>query len=67
MKDGFGIAGNDLRIGADILCRLALDEAFAKQSGRYWDNDAGRFSAPHAAAKDAEHVRDVMAAIKELT
>ncbi|MEM8692554.1 MAG: SDR family NAD(P)-dependent oxidoreductase [Pseudomonadota bacterium] len=43
VKEGFGVAGNDLQIGADILCRLALDDEFADASGRYWDNDAGAF------------------------
>lgn len=43
VKEGFGVAGNDLLIGADILCRLSLDDQFADASGRYWDNDAGGF------------------------
>jgi len=43
VKEGFGVAGNDLQIGADILCRLSLDDEFANASGRYWDNDAGGF------------------------
>lgn len=48
VKEGFGVAGNDLSIGADILCRAALDDAFADASGKYFDNDAGCF-APIAA------------------
>lgn len=44
VREGFGVAGNDMRIGADILRRLSLDSAFADASGRYWDNDAGRFA-----------------------
>lgn len=43
VKEGFGVAGHDPQIGADILCRLSLDEEFAHSSGRYWDNDAGGF------------------------
>lgn len=62
VKEGFGVAGNDLQIGADILCRLALDDAFADQSGKYWDNDAGGF----AGISDSG-VLDVMTAIKDLT
>ena len=60
VKEGFGVAGNDLRIGADILCRLALDPSHAADSGKYWDNDAGRFAAPHGAASDPAQVRAVM-------
>ncbi|MEO9825367.1 MAG: SDR family NAD(P)-dependent oxidoreductase [Paracoccaceae bacterium] len=61
VKEGFGIAGNDLQIGADILCRLALDETFSNASGKYWDNDAGGF-APVSSA----HEQDLMNAIAAL-
>ncbi|MEM9432821.1 MAG: SDR family NAD(P)-dependent oxidoreductase [Pseudomonadota bacterium] len=44
VKEGFGVVGNDLQIGADILCRLALEDAFGNASGTYWDNDAGQFA-----------------------
>lgn len=50
VKEGFGVAGNDVGIGVDILCRAALDEEFANASGRYWDNDNGRFAVPHVDA-----------------
>lgn len=44
VKEGFGFAGHDLRIGAEILQRLALDDAHAGDTGKYWDNDAGHFA-----------------------
>ncbi|RMH46419.1 MAG: SDR family NAD(P)-dependent oxidoreductase [Alphaproteobacteria bacterium] len=66
VKEGFGIAGNDPRAGADILRRAALSEEFATASGRYFDNDNGRFAAPHPAARDPRHVAEVMAAIESL-
>ncbi|MGV8985933.1 MAG: SDR family NAD(P)-dependent oxidoreductase [Cypionkella sp.] len=66
VKEGFGIAGNDLRIGADILCLSALGPAFATASGQYFDNDKGRFAPPDAAAQDADHVRAVMQGIKKI-
>lgn len=65
VKEGFGIAGNDLSVGADILCRAALDDEFATASGRYFDNDAGRFAPPNAAAADAAHCAAVMQAIED--
>ena len=52
VKDGFGVAGNDIGIGADILARAALSDEFASASGRYFDNDAGRFGPPHPDALD---------------
>ncbi len=66
VKEGFGIAGNDLSVGAEILCKAALDPSFAQASGKYFDNDAGRFAAPHGAASDAAHVRAVMRGIDDL-
>lgn len=65
VKDAFGVAGHDLQVGADILIRAALDEDFATASGRYFDNDAGRFGQPHSAAKNAAHSAAVMGAVKE--
>lgn len=66
VKEGFGIPGNDLAIGAEILCRLSLDESFATATGKYWDNDRRGFSAPNSAAMNPRHVQDVMDAINEL-
>jgi NAD(P)-dependent dehydrogenase (short-subunit alcohol dehydrogenase family) len=63
VKEGFGIAGNDLSIGADILCAAALSDTFSDVSGQYYDNDAGRFAPPHAMAADAAHVGQVMQGI----
>ncbi|MEO0623741.1 MAG: SDR family NAD(P)-dependent oxidoreductase [Pseudomonadota bacterium] len=65
VKEGFGVAGNDLSIGAEILCKAALDPAFATASGAYFDNDAGRFSDPHGAAL-GPHAAEVMAGIEAL-
>jgi NAD(P)-dependent dehydrogenase (short-subunit alcohol dehydrogenase family) len=66
VKEGFGVAGNDLDIGANILCRAALDAEFADASGKYFDNDSGRFAAPNAAAGDAAHSAAVMQGIEEI-
>lgn len=66
VKDGFGIAGNDLQIGAGILERAALDPDFATRSGQYFDNDAGTFAQPHPAASDSDHVAMVMDAVTSM-
>ncbi len=65
VKEGFGIAGNDLSIGADILVRAAVSDEFASATGKYFDNDSGAFAPPHAGAADAGHVADVMKATRE--
>ncbi|MEF3049055.1 SDR family NAD(P)-dependent oxidoreductase [Pseudotabrizicola sp. L79] len=67
VREGFGIAGSDLAIGAQILCRAALSDDFAQASGRYFDNDIRDFAQPNAAARDAAHVASVMAAIRDLS
>lgn len=68
VKEGFGVAGNDLAIGADILVRAALSAEFATASGRYFDNDSGRFAPPHPDGtndgKCAELVRVIESLIK---
>ncbi|PLS21195.1 SDR family NAD(P)-dependent oxidoreductase [Neptunicoccus cionae] len=66
VKESYGISGNDLEIGADILRRAALSTEFAEASGHYFDNDSGRFALPHAAARDPRQVEQVMATIREL-
>lgn len=64
VKEGFGVAGSDLSIGADILTEAALGDRFADASGRYFDNDSGDFADPHTAALDGAHADDVMKAIQ---
>ncbi len=66
VREGFGMAGNDLRIGADILERAALAPDFATASGKYFDNDSGRFANPERSALDENHSRNVMDAIEEV-
>ncbi len=54
VKEGFGVAGKDLQIGAEILIRAALSDEFANASGQYFDNDSGQFASPHADALNPE-------------
>lgn len=63
VKEGFGVAGSDLSIGADILIDAALGARFAESSGAYFDNDSQAFANPHAAALDPAHAAEVMAEI----
>lgn len=67
VKQGFGIDGNDLNIGADILVRACLSTEFASATGTYFDNDSGVFAAPHHAAGDPAHVTAVIEMIGKLT
>jgi len=65
VKEGFGVAGNDLRIGADVLREAALGASFADANGKYFDNDNQVFANPNPAALDAGHSAQVMQAINE--
>ena len=66
VKEGFGVTGGDIRIGADILTRAALTDEFAAASGQYFDNDKGQFASPHADALDPQKCQKVVNAIEAL-
>ncbi len=64
VREGFGISGHDVRIGADILIRAALSEEFANRSGSYYDNDSHQFAAPHPDVLDQQQSQRVVDAIE---
>lgn len=66
VKEGFGMDGNDINIGIDVLVRASLSEEFSDASGQYFDNDLGRFSQPHADASDPKMCRVVAHKIQEI-
>ena len=66
VKDAYGLDGNDLGIGADILCRAALSDEFANASGKYFDNDSGLFKDPHADALNPAKNRKLVEVIEQL-
>lgn len=66
VKEGFGTSGNDVNIGADILCELALDEKHHNASGRYFDNDKGSFGQPAIDASTEKNLAAIMRTINEL-
>jgi len=67
VKEGFGLAGHDIGIGADILVRLALLDEFATASGEYFDNDEGQFTSGHPDVLDLHKLREVMTVIEAVT
>ncbi|MDC7218148.1 MAG: SDR family NAD(P)-dependent oxidoreductase, partial [Spirochaetales bacterium] len=66
VKEAYGVDGADLRIGADILCRAALSDEFADASGKYFDNDSGKFSSPHPDAMNAQKCAEVVSVIESV-
>lgn len=66
VKEAYGIAGADIRTGADVLRRAALEDEFAGASGRYFDNDAGRFADPHLDATDPARCDAVLEGVEAI-
>lgn len=66
VKEAYGVNGADLRIGADILCRAILTDEFATASGRYFDNDAGRFTSPHPDALNPQKCEEIVRVIERV-
>jgi NAD(P)-dependent dehydrogenase (short-subunit alcohol dehydrogenase family) len=64
VKEAYGVAGSDLRIGAEILCRAALSDEFAAASGRYFDNDIGQFTSPHPDALNPRKCEAIVGTIE---
>ncbi len=66
VKEGFGVVGKDLSVGAIILTRLATESEFSEKSGQYFDNDRGQFANPHPDALNTEKRQHVVNAIKKV-
>jgi NAD(P)-dependent dehydrogenase (short-subunit alcohol dehydrogenase family) len=64
VRQGFGVAGNNVNIGAEILVTLALSEEFNNLSGEYFDGDLGRIAAPHFDAFDVDKSTQVLSEIE---
>lgn len=66
VKEGFGMPGNDIRIGADILAKASLSDKFSNASGKYFDNDIGQFSLAHPESLDAKKREKLMTLINKV-
>jgi NAD(P)-dependent dehydrogenase (short-subunit alcohol dehydrogenase family) len=64
VKQAYGVAGGDLRIGAEILARASLSDEFAAASGRYFDNDIGQFASPHPDARNTQKCEAIVRVIE---
>ena len=66
VKQAFDVAGGDLRVGAEILCRASLSDEFAAASGQYFDNDSGRFASPHPDALNPQKSEKIVRVIEAI-
>ena len=67
VKQGFGIEGNDLSIGANILIKAALSDDFKDADGKYFDNDSGQFANPHPDGLNKDKVTSVSESVIKLS
>jgi NAD(P)-dependent dehydrogenase (short-subunit alcohol dehydrogenase family) len=67
VKEGFGIEGENLNIGADILVRLVTDPVVSKRTGEYFDNDLGDFGSPHSDVIDHSFGRRLIASLDAIS
>lgn len=65
VREGFGVPGSDLQVGAEIVVRAMLSDAFSNAGGRYFDNDVGRFAEPHPDARDRQKCKVLVKAIED--
>lgn len=66
VKQAYGVAGGDLRIGAEILTRAALSDEFEGVSGQYFDNDIEQFTSPHPDALNPQKCGEIVRVIEEI-
>lgn len=66
VREGFGRSRAGVGVGVEVLVQAALSDAFADASGRYFDNDLGRFADPHPDALSAARRAEVVTAIEAL-
>lgn len=66
VKEAYGIAGDSLKKGADILCEAALSDKFSSAFGLYFDNDSAQFADPHPDAMNPVLSAQVVDEIKHL-
>ena len=66
VKEGFGVAGQDINIGAKILIRLACEEGLENRSGQYFDNDKGEFSSPHPDGMNLRKSEEIIEVMEDI-
>ena len=65
VRDGFGVPGKDIDIGANIIVRAALSDEFAQATGRYYDNDTQAFAHP-SELDDSQNTRQLIEYINQI-
>lgn len=66
VKEGWGFHRSSADKGRDILYDLAMAEKYGNASGKYFDNDSGRFNTIHPAGEDEAAIHALIKKTDEL-
>lgn len=66
VKEAYGMQGYDIRIGANVLIKLAFDEQYRNMTGFYFDNDRGVISNPHPDAMNDSRNQKIEETINDI-
>ena len=66
VKEGFGVEGHDLSVGAQILQHMSLEQGISEHSGEYFDNDSGQFAKPHSDSENPMKLSELIEAIESV-
>ncbi|WP_368030500.1 SDR family NAD(P)-dependent oxidoreductase [Arcobacter sp. s6] len=66
VKEGYGIVGNDITIGSNILVSMALDDRFENIKGKYYDNDNNKFALPHPFGQDIQNCKMIVDTVEKI-
>lgn len=64
VAEGFGVKGNDISIGVNIITSLSFDKSIQSHNGEYFDNDNGTFSDDIPVDVEKQQSNDVVSAIE---
>ena len=67
VKEGFGVSGKDINIGARILEKLATSAEFEDANGKYFDNDIGRLTSLHPDVLNKQKSEALITTLETLT
>ena len=66
VKEGYGIIGNDITIGSNILVAMSLDKQFENIKGEYYDNDNNKFALPHPFGQNIKNCKMIVDTIEKI-
>ena len=66
LKQAFGVAYMDIRIGPEVPTRTALDDGFASKSGKHFDNNSGQFTSRHPDTLDLRKSQEIVTVIESV-